>query len=175
MLGYESRWDIQSRLIIIDANHHGRERHPQKEYVSTYLFHNYILVADVSNIYKMLSELCREINLNKTWTRSLTKHMLTSYAEGLSVACYDRSVQYSLSYIRTGIWLVAHLSIFNLDEERDPLPLQYVRVPRVEVRGDVLTCTCKKYIQTLRPCSHMAAVFRSLGKELEPSHYHIRW
>ena len=136
-----------------------------------------------------------DITSNRLWTRSETSHVLTRYAEGLSIAEYDAHDDYICCYRGNYEWWICrkdHLSysresVISLPEsnigphhchessQSCSVYPTYVHLRKVNIVNGWMTCSCMEYIQKLRPCRHMGAVLFSLGVQFAAQHYHIRW
>ena len=116
------------------------------------------------------------INKENLWSKSLTKNVLTTYAEGLACKNFDQRVMYNVRRYSSYVWLVlkkeSGLKPPSLDQSQK---LYYDRVRHVTIDAELnMSCDCGYIQRYLMPCPHMCAVIDQ-PEHLVPSMYHIKW
>lgn len=95
----------------------------------------------------------------------------------MSCNIYDSHDKYSSVFLGSDTWWVASKSAINFPNGGERIqgrPL-FARVRIVSITNGFMTCSCKRYLRMLYPCTHMAHVFASIGKTFDASHFHIRY
>ena len=121
----------------------------------------------------------KQINTTMTWTKLETKHYLTKYAEGVSVAKYDERMNFLCAKVNSSKWIVMnkhHLNEITPQHPTNfPIP-NIVRIYTVEVdaKKQVSKCSCSYKRRTGRPCVHVVSVCDNIHEEMfHPRYYKV--
>lgn len=122
----------------------------------------------------------KQINTTMTWTKSETKHYLTKYAEGLSVAKYDERINFLCAKINSSEWIV--MNKHHLNEMTTPQRTTNFVVPnivriytvQIDAKKQLGKCSCSYKRRTGRPCVHVVAVCDNIHEVMfHPRYYKV--
>ena len=110
------------------------------------------------------------------WSRSVSKSLLTDYAEGIFISNFDKGLtDYVVTPINTHLWYVVHKESAHSPQLKDSSPRCYLRVRIVKMSpNNFLVCSCGYCHQYLIPCKHICAVVKDV-KHFTPKSFHMRW
>lgn len=114
------------------------------------------------------------MNETKLWTQSLTKDILTTYAEGLACATFDQHINYNVIRLANDKWYVMHKDVGKHRVFNSTEPLEFDRLRIVTITNGYMSCTCGYEKRFLMPCRHMCAIINDRDK-YTPDLFHIRW
>ena len=110
------------------------------------------------------------------WSRSVSKSLLTDYAEGIFIHNFDRgTTNYVVAPINSHLWYVLHKESAHSSKLPESSPRYYLRVRIVTMsRNNFLMCSCGYCHQYLIPCKHICAVVKDVNHFTQKS-FHMRW
>ena len=115
------------------------------------------------------------MNNSVLWSNSITKDILTEYAEGLACNNFDRRILYHVRQISQYKWMVIYKKHVSGQNKKLSSELMFQRVRTVTIDTDgYMTCTCGYVQRMLMPCTHICAIIGDI-EYYEPSMFHIRW
>jgi len=128
---------------------------------------------------KLGQQMARQMNANNIWSRSGTKHFLTTYMESVTIKNFDNRLNYDVAYEGNFRWYVMNKSVMELHNQSIMPPVQgyckFVRVYTVHANPDgYMLCNCGYVHEYMVPCVHIMAVIKD-KQYLSPSMFHIRW
>ena len=115
------------------------------------------------------------INRENLWSDSLTKDILTVYAEGLACYRFDKRKCYNVRRHAKATWYFLLKSIGEVGEPSSTHQLIFNQVGSISINHYVyIPCSYDGVQRYLIACRHSWAVLTN-KKHYEPSIFHIRW
>ena len=123
--------------------------------------------------------LSKRMRSYSTFSRSLTRNLITDYADLRVCKLCDNSHKVTSIYIGNGVWHCISTQVLNdfmtqtglVNVNSKP---QYVNIRTVRIEGKYMTCTCNDIFFFQSPCIHIASILKeTIG--ITPNMIPIRW
>ena len=107
------------------------------------------------------------------WSNSLTKEILTDYAEGIACKNFDIRNKYNVRRIATDTWFVLSKNVGIIQKLDNNEVKKFDRVCKVLIDSEgYMSCSCGYVQRMLMPCRHICAVI-SNPAYYTPSMFHV--
>ena len=117
----------------------------------------------------------KKINETNLWSNSMTKDILTKYAEGIACHNFDVRHNYNVRRIARHTWYVLYKNIGKVEKMDESKDIKYDRVRTVIIDNQgYMSCSCGYVQRMLMPCWHICAIIDKREYYI-PSMFHVRW
>ena len=114
------------------------------------------------------------INTDNLWSDSLTKDVLTDYAEGLACNNFDTKTIYNTRRHKKYTWYVLKKAAGEEGVQTSKNQQFFDQICMITIHDDYMSCICDNVQRYLMPCYHFCA-FIYKREYYEPSMFHAQW